>query len=279
MIAALRRLPAWWPAAVAVAATSPLALYWWNLVAAGSVAFDWRIFVEAGHRAWAGSPDLYEQGAVYGYRHSPVFAYAMPLVAWIGTLGIRLVTLAAAVAMPTWPMRVLAIASWPFAMDLQHGGLLTIVVCTAAWALRGSRMAGIGFIVLTLLSPRPLMLPVAIYLLWKQPWLRWPSVGLFAAHAAAVLATGYADEWIAVLLTVGTDQVNTPLNLSPSHFVGNWWLPVGAALATWLTFRGHPGIAALAVNPYVLPHYLLLVLLQLDRRRSSSHANEEVGAS
>ena len=44
----VRSWPAWWPAAVAVALTSPLALYWWNLIAAGSVAFDWRIFVQAG---------------------------------------------------------------------------------------------------------------------------------------------------------------------------------------------------------------------------------------
>lgn len=33
---ALRRLPSWWPVAVAVAATSPLTLYWWSLIAAGS---------------------------------------------------------------------------------------------------------------------------------------------------------------------------------------------------------------------------------------------------
>ena len=154
------RWPTWWPWAVVVAATSPLALYWWMLIAGGSAAFDWRIFVEAGERFWARSPDLYEVTDLYSFRHSPLFAMAMPAIAWIGTIGIRLVTLAAALAMPTWPMRLLAVASWPFAMDLQHGAMITILVCVAAWALRGVRGAAIGFFILALLSPRPLMFPI-----------------------------------------------------------------------------------------------------------------------
>ena len=168
--------------------------------------------------------------------------------------------------LPTWPMRLLALASWPFAMDLQHGALLTIIVCVAAWALRGFRPAGIAFLLLTMLSPRPLMIPIAAYLLWKQPWLRLPTVLLFAVHAVAVIATGYADDWIRALL-VSTDQVGTLLNLSPSRWLGLWWLPIGAALAAWLTLRGRPWIAALCINPYVLPHYLLFLLIGIDPAR------------
>src|SRR5688500_8459945 len=100
----LARLPPWWPWAAAVAATSPFAMAWWGLIIDGSVAFDWRIFVEAGERFWAGSPALYEVNDVYSFRHSPLFAMAMPFVAWIGTLGVRILTLVAALAMPTWPM-------------------------------------------------------------------------------------------------------------------------------------------------------------------------------
>lgn len=255
--------PPWLPLAVAVAITSPLALYWWGLIVAGSITFDWDVYVEAGRRVWAGSPDLYEQNAEYGFRHSPFFAYLVSLFAWIGSTGIRLVTVAAALAMPTWPMRILALASWPFAMDLQHGALLTIIVCVAAWALRGSRGAGLTFVVLTLLSPRVLMLPILAYLLWKQPRLRVPAVAIGVVHSLAVLATGYADDWIITLLTVGTDQTGTLLNLSPSRFIGGWWLLVGVPLGIWLTWRGRPGFAALAMSPYVLPHYLLLLLLEL----------------
>lgn len=263
MKAAMARWPSWWPAAVVVALMSPLTLYWWNLILAGSVAFDWRIFVEAGERAWAGSPDLYEVNDLYSFRHSPLFALAMPAVSWIGTIGVRLVTVAAALAMPTWPMRLLAVASWPFAMDLQHGALITVLVCVAAWALRGSRTAGVAFLVLTLLSPRPLMLPVAAYLLWRQPALRMQAVLVAAVYGLGVLATGYADDWIGMLVRSSLDMQGTPLNLSPSRFVGSAWIPIGAVFAVWLTLRGHPGFAALAMNPYVLPHYLLFALLEL----------------
>ena len=268
----LARWPAWWPAALAVALTAPLTLYWWNLIAAGSVAFDWRIFVEAGERIWGGSPDLYEVNDLYSFRHSPIFALAMPLVAWIGTLGIRLVTVAAALAMPTWPMRLLTLASWPFAVDLQHGALITVLVCVAAWALRGSRPAAIVFVMMTLLSPRPLMLPVVAYLLWRQRWLRLPAVVIAVAYLLAVLATGYADDWIGMLSRSGLDMYGTPLNLSPSRFIGGWWIPFGALLAGWLGLRNRPGVAALAMNPYVLPHYLLFALLELGPRKEDPAA-------
>jgi hypothetical protein len=252
-----------------VALTSPLAVYWWNLVAAGSVAFDWRIFVEAGERIWAGSPDLYEVNDLYSFRHSPVFALAMPAIAWIGTIGVRLATVAAALALPTWPMRILALASWPFAMDLQHGALIMMLVCVAAWALRGSRVAGRAFIALALLSPRPLMLPIAAYLLWRQPSLRLAALLIAVVSVVGVVATGYADDWVGMLLRSGLDMYNTPLNLSPSRFIGSAWLPIGALLAAVLTWRGHPGFAALAINPYVLPHYLLFALLELSKGAQS----------
>jgi hypothetical protein len=260
----LARWPRWWPAAAAVALTSPLAVYWWGLIAAGSITFDWDVYVEAGRRVWERSPDLYEQSERYGFRHSPFFAYGVSLIAWIGSTGIRLVTVAAALAMPTWPMRILALASWPFAIDFQHGALLMIIVCVAAWALRGSRWAVVAFITLALLSPRPLMLPIAAYLVWKRPWVRAPTALIFVMHALGVVWTGYADDWIGALLSSGTDQMGTLLNLSPSRVIGIWWLPIGAAIAAWLTLRSRPWLAALAINPYVLPHYLLFLLIGLD---------------
>lgn len=262
-----RALPSWWLVAVIVAVTSPLAVYWWQLIAEGSVAFDWRIFVEAGERAWRGSPDLYEVNAVYSFRHSPLMAFAMPAIAWIGTLGIRLVTLAAAVAMPTWPMRLLALASWPFVVDVQHGTFITLIVCVAAWALRGRRWASIAYLALALLSPRPLMLPVAAWLIWRQPDIRPAAALLVLANAVGVVATGYADDWAQMLLNTGTDMIEAPFNLAPSRVIGAAWVPIGLVLAAWLTIRGRIGLAALAANPYILPHYLLFVLIELDRRR------------
>lgn len=263
---ALVAWPAWWPLLVAVALMAPLTVYWWGLVAQGSVAFDWRQFVVAGERFWARSPDLYAVTDLYSYRHSPVLAAMMPVIGLIGVTGIRIVTFACALALPTWPMRLLAIGSWPLAMDLQHGAFISVIVLAAAWALKGSRVGGIAFIVLALFSPRPLMVPIVVYLLWQQPWLRVPSAALFVVHGVAVLATGYADGWIGTILAATPDGLDSPFNLSPSRFIGTAWAPIGTVLAAFLTWRGHPGIAALAINPYVLPHYLLFVLLELGPR-------------
>jgi hypothetical protein len=111
------------------------------------------------------------------------------------------------------------------------------------------------------------MVPIAAFLLWQHPRLRWPALAIVAVHSAAVIATGYADDWITALVTVGTDQIGTLLNLSPSRFLGIWWLLVGIPLAVVLVTRHKPGLAALAISPYVLPHYLLLGLLDLPTRR------------
>lgn len=242
-----------------------MALYWWGLIASGSVAFDWRIFVEAGERFSAGSPLLYEVSDLYSFRHSPLLALAMPLVGLLGTLGIRLLTLVAALALPTWPMRIITIGSWPFVMDLQHGAMLTIIVFFAAWALRQRRWAVVGFLALTVLSPRPLMLPIAIYLVWTQPWARWPAVAIVVVHSIGILLTGYAADWVGMLTAVGTDGVEKAFNLSPSRFLGRAWLILGLPAAAWLTWRGRVGFAALAISPYLLPHYLMFALLELDR--------------
>jgi hypothetical protein len=264
---------------VLVALTTPLTIYWWSLVAAGSVAFDWRIFVEAGERFHAGSPDLYEVSELYSFRHSPVLAMLMPGIAWIGVIGIRLVTVVCALALPTWPMRLLALGSWPLAMDLQHGALIALIVLAAAWALNGSRVAAVAFIVLALLSPRPLMIPIAAYLLWQQPWLRAPTAALAVAHVAAVVATGYGDDWVRMLTSASTDMLVSPFNLSPSRFIGLAWLALGVPLAAVLMWRGRPGLAALAVSPYVLPHYLLLVLLELGPRAERREAEPRLSCT
>jgi hypothetical protein len=263
------RLPRWLPFAIVVAAMAPITVFWWQLIASGSVAFDWRIFVQAGERFWAGSPDLYEVNDLYSFRHSPLFAMAMPVIGVIGTLGIRVVTIIAALALPTWPMRLLVLASWPFAMDVQQGALITVITLAAAWALSGSRAASIAFIVLALLSPRPLMIPIAAYLLWSQPWLRLPSLALLVLSGAAVLATGYADEWAHILLFVSGDAFDSPFNLAPSRVIGAAWMPIALAAAALLTWRRHVGLAAVVANPYVLPHYLLLAILELLPRRSA----------
>jgi hypothetical protein len=163
-------------------------------------------------------------------------------------------------------MRLLALAAWPFWYDVEAGNILVFVVWAAAWALRGNRFAGIAFLVVVLLVPRPLMVPAAVWLLWTRPELRTPVAVVAVLVAAATLATGWMDEWVVAMLAASGDVAN-PSNIGPSRFIGTLpWLAIGIPMAAWLTWKGRVGYASLAASPYWLPYYLLVLVLELPGR-------------
>jgi hypothetical protein len=51
-------------------------------------------------------------------------------------------------------------------------------------------------------------------------------------------------------------------NFGPSQFIGLAWVPIGIGLAAWLTWRNRLGLASLAISPYWLPYYFLVLLLE-----------------
>jgi hypothetical protein len=237
-----------------------------GLILQGAPAVDWAQYVEAGRRVFSGG-DLYAVTDTYAYHYSPVLAWAFAPLAAIGTVGWRLLHFVAVLALPGWPMRMLGLLSWPFWYDVEAGNLLAFVVLAAAWAARGSRVGSAAFLALVLLVPRPLMLPVAAWVLWKQPEWRIPFVAAFAVHAVVVVATGWADDWTVALLAAGGDVTN-PSNVGPSRVLGTVpWVLIGVPLAGWLTVRGRLGLASLMASPYWLPYYLLVLLLELRTLR------------
>jgi hypothetical protein len=235
-----------------------------SIILAGYPGADLVDYQMASHRLFSGG--LYASDGVYNFRYSPVAAYLFVPLRFVDPAIWRLLHLAAAVALPTWPMRLLLLASWPFAFDLQLGNLMTFILLAAAWGLRGNRPAALIFLALALLAPRPLVLPIAAWLLWRQPVLRWPFVAMFVIHAGLVLLSGWGEEWISRLLT-STDEVESAFNIGPSAIVGAWWLLIGVPLGIWLFVRGRVGLAGLAVTPYVLPYYLMVALLDLPASR------------
>jgi hypothetical protein len=160
----------------------------------------------------------------------------------------------------------LLLVSWPFWFDAVSGNVLTFVVLAAWWALKGNRVAIFAYLALCLLMPRPLMLPVAIWLLWKHAEWRLPFAGMVAINAVLVLMTGLADDWIPALLAA-TDTWQHKLNFGPSRLIGPAWVIVGIPLAVFLTWRGRLGLASLAVSPYILPTYWLFALLESQQQR------------
>jgi hypothetical protein len=242
-----------------------------SAVVGGAAAVDWLQYVEASGRL-SRHGELYAVTDTYAYHYSPLFAATFGVLAPMGVVAWRVLHVAGALALPSWPLRLLTLASWPFWYDVETGNVLTFVLLAAAWALRDSRLASAAYLVLVLLIPRPLMLPVAAWLLWQQAGWRLPFAVLFIVHAAAVAALGWAVDWGAALVAAGGD-VGIPSNIGPSRFIGTLpWLVVGLPLAVWLTSRGRVGLASLAASPYWLPYYLLMPLLDLVAWRLSMPA-------
>jgi hypothetical protein len=239
-----------------------------GLILDGTEAVDWVQYVEAAGRL--DGNDLYAVTDRYAYRYSPLLAAVFGLLAPLGTIAWQGLHLVAAVALPSWPLRIAALLSWPFWYDVQTGNVMIFILLAAAWALKSSRLATGAYFILAILIPRPLMLPVAAWLLWKRPEWRLPFAVAFLAHAVAVLSIGWGPEWIGTIVAAGRDA-DLPSNVGPSRFIGTLpWVAIGLPLAAWLTWRGRVGLASIAASPYWLPYYLLMPLLELVRRRGST---------
>jgi len=235
-----------------------------EVIIRGGPAVDWLQFVEGGRRVFEG--DLYEVTETYGFRWSPVVAYGFAALEPLGTIAWRLMHVIAALALPNWPMRVVTLAAWPFWYDVEAGNIMVFVLLSAAWAIRGNAIGVVCFVVLSLLVPRPLMLPILGWILWQRPGWRIPTLVIATAHFAAALASGWGIAWVEMLLTLGGEQ-GSPNNLGPTRWLGAWWLLIGVPLSAWLTWRGRLGWASLAISyPYVLPYYALMLVLELPDR-------------
>lgn len=226
-------------------------------------AVDWWIIDRA--VGLAGDPELYAPRGSYTFVWSPVAPYALQLITPFGLAVWRVVTVICAFAMPTWPSRLLLVVSGPFWFDFANGNITTFTLLLAAWSLRGSRLATAGFIVVALLIPRPLFVPLLLWLLWKRPAWRLPFVALFVVHGGLVLTTGLGETWWTTVMSVTPGIQDGGLNLGPTRWVGLWWFVVGIPLAVWLTYRGRVGLAGLALSPYIWPYYLMFAVPDANR--------------
>lgn len=223
---------------------------------------DWWVYREAGERVFG--TGLYEWGDSQHlvWRYSPVMAWGFAALAPIGFWGWAALHFAALLLIPR-RLALYALLSFPFWVDVYNGNTLTFVFVAAVLALRGSRGWSLVFLALCLLIPRPFMLPVMAWLLWKDRGLWLPFLGLFAVHAALVLVSGWGPEWMDALLFRSSEDPRTiDNNWSPSALIGSWWLLIGVPLAGWLTWRGRLGLASLAISPYLGVSYWLMGLLE-----------------
>jgi hypothetical protein len=241
-----------------------------------TVGYDWLIFREAGQRAWQGG--LYDWSGFYAWSYSPLLAYFFAAFTPIGFLIWSSLHVAALAALRDRSLALLTLLSWPFWVDVYNGNTMVFVLVAGVGALRGSTFATASYLVLCLLMPRPVMLPLLIWILWRQPKWRLPFAVLVVLGGVAVLATGHGIAWIQSLLRVGDAVAISSREIGPSLVLGRIWVPIGAVLAVILLLRRRVGWASLAASPYWLPQYLLMLLLEFvpfQTRRSSA---DEVGS-
>ncbi len=248
---AIRRYAPLWPFALGLALAIPaLAMAAQVLTLDGPLAHaqDWEVFGRAAGAILSGRNPYADEL----FRWNPLTAYlfavltVMPYWLW------ALLHVAAALALPS-PARWVALVSWPLWFDVLVGNVMAFVLVLAWFALEGRRWAVWGFLAVALLVPRPLMLPVLAWLLWKRPESRLPFAVLAVGIGVGTLLTGWTGEYVARLAEVDYRSI---IAWGPLY-------PLTLALGAWLTWKGRLGFAALLVSPYLIVNYLLVLVLEL----------------
>ena len=224
-------------------------------------AFDWDNYVEAARRFPLGT--MYDLRYPYAYRYAPQLAPVFGLLPAVGLVAWRVAHFAALAALPSRRLALLLFVSYPFWFDVNTGNLMVFVLLAAAWAYRGNRLAIGLYLALCVLVPRPIMVPLLIWIVWRRPEWRLPFVGMAALALLTAIPTGYLSNWIGSLPRSGLGEIANDFNLSPSRFLGPAWLLIGVPLAAWLTIRGRLGWATMAISPYLLPYYVQMLGLEL----------------
>lgn len=252
--AARRRSPSWMPVAIAIYAGVNLGLVLYFGRFPGVPHPDWELWTALG------DGPIYDTETVAPFVWSPVAAWIMRLVPVIGYWPWVAVQAGSVLLVRDRRFTALMVVSLGFWDQLAGGNTMIFVVVAGILALRGSRPAAVVYMALLFLMPRPLQLPLAAWLAWKMPEIRWPSALVFIIHAVLVLGSGLTGEWIENVLAHGG-----PLgNYGPSAHIGTLpWLALGIPLGVWLTIRGRVGWAGLAVSPYWLAGYLLMPIVEL----------------
>lgn len=222
---------------------------------------------------WEQVPQRWEDGRLYDVDFPRYYFVFAPLAGWlfatvIVPLGYAVwwsIHLALVPLLRDWKLIALTVLSVPFWIDTMIGSTVVFALVTGIWAIRGSRLGAIAYLAVFLLMPRPLHLPLATWLLWRQPNVRVPFVILVALLTVTTVATGYTLDWFRALTWLGDNNYDNPANLSPTRLIGSAWLVVGIPLAAWLTWRGRVGLAGLALTPYGGASYLLMLLWEWPR--------------
>ena len=237
---------------------------WHGLLFGANPPPDWQGLAIAANRIASGIDPYVAQE--FAFRWSPVAAWILVPFASAGLIVWQVLHVAALIVLPRRLM-LAALACFAFWVDVAMGNVLVFGFVLAYFALSGRRSGAVAFTVFALLVPRPLYIPILLWLWLRESQHRRFMVGAAVVVGALTLATGHAGSWLEILLRSGQDIVNTT-NMAPSRLIGYAWVPIGICGAVWAFRRGWVGVASLFASPYWLPYYFVMVLLDLRDRRS-----------
>ena len=127
---------------------------------------------------------------------SPIAAWVMSGVSWLGYWPWLTLHFAALLLVGSKSLILLMLCSWGFWFDFSQGNTLTFVLVAGILGLRGQRSGSLASVALLVLMPRPLQVPLIVWLLCTQPNIRLPSAAIAVVHGVLVLATGQLGQWV-----------------------------------------------------------------------------------
>ena len=255
-------------------------------------AFDFTCcYQQAADRALSDPSTLYEWSQTYTFRYTPIgalpFAPLVPLgeeaAAWAWLLAkLGVLTVAAAWFARPWEGRErwlvigLVVAFPPIVHDLVIGNVSTItflvLLALARWQdWRG----GVAIGLLTVLMPKPHLVPILVYLAIRRPRDFAAAVGTMAAGVLVGLAIFGPDPWLAFVGTLREPLERTfTANVGWSGLLGPIGVAIGLVVAAAVLVsavlvggsRGY-GLAILSgilAGPYTFIHYLAGSLVAVE---------------
>lgn len=267
-----------------------LAIIWIGVQA--DWAYDFTCcYQQAAERALNDPTTLYAWSDTYTFRYTPLgsllFVPLVPLTeewaawAWLA-LKLGVLGLAAAWFARAWPEgrrwlpALLVLAFPPIVHDLVIGNVstLTVLVLLAVARWPDAR-GGIALGLLTVLMPKPHLLPVLVYLAVRRPRQFVASLATIVAGVAAGLLIFGADPWVAFIGTLREPLERTfTANVGFSGLLGPAGVAIGlvagaAVLVVGVLAGGSRGyglsiIGGIMMGPYTFIHYLAGLVVAVE---------------